>query len=358
MRAYACPACQGFVDFEDLTCRSCHRDVALHHETSQFHLLDPEGTWIDGRRWDACPNREWGCNWLVAEDSGSPWCFSGSLIRRRPDPDDTLALEKLADTSAQLRHLVYQLLELGLPVSSYDQQEGGLAFDLISSQSTGEKVTIGHADGVITIDLVESLDAYRESLRVRLGEPYRTMLGHLRHEVGHYFQNILVERRGGDLLDRCRTVFGDERASYADAIARHYRTGAPSNWREEYISEYATMHPWEDFAECFAHYLHITDTLDTAAWSGLVLRATRTPVDQRTDIAPPKSYHEASFDEILEDWHWASLLLNRINRSMGKGDLYPFAIIPAVARKLTFVHEVVRTTAARLSPESAAPDGQ
>ena len=123
-----------------------------------------------------------------------------------------------------LRRLIYQLADIGLPVDPYWRRDGGLAFDLLSSYSTGEKILIGHADGVITIDLVESLDAYRESLRVRLGEPYRTMLGHFRHEAGHYYQNILVETGTGaqTYLDRCRELFGDERASYSDALDRHY----------------------------------------------------------------------------------------------------------------------------------------
>ena len=165
---------------------------------------------------------------------------------------------------------MYQLDDLGLPIDPWWQHDGGLAFDLLSSYTTGEKVIIGHADGVITIDVVETLDAYREQLRVRLGEPYRTMLGHFRHEVGHYYQNILVENGPGAqrYLDECRALFGDERASYADGIDRHYKFGAPDDWQASFISEYATMHPWEDFAECFAHYLHITDTIDTAREAG------------------------------------------------------------------------------------------
>ena len=151
---------------------------------------------------------------------------------------------------------------------------------------------IGHAGGVITIDVVESLDDYRESLRVRLGEPYRTMLGHFRHEVGHYYQNILVETGSGATryLDECRTLFGDEQASYSDAIARHYATGAPEGWEETFISEYATMHPWEDFAECFAHYLHITDTIETSREAGMVLHADRVRFTAPRDIVPLESY--------------------------------------------------------------------
>jgi hypothetical protein len=165
----------------------------------------------------------------------------------------------------------------------------------VSGYSTGERVVIGHAGGVITIDLVESLDVYRESLRVRLGAPYRTMLGHFRHQVGHYYLNILVETGvgAGRYLDECRALFGDERTDYQAEIARHYKFGPPANWSESYLSEYATMHPWEDFAECFAHYLHIADTIDTAREAGLVLHADRVRVSLRHDIVPLESYDDA-----------------------------------------------------------------
>jgi len=264
-----------------------------------------------------------GLNWLVPVDddpAARGRCQSDTLIRRKPDADDTIAREKLVPTAAALRRLVYQLTDLGLPVDPYWRRDGGLAFDLLSSYSTGEKVTIGHANGVITIDLVESLDAYRESLRVRLGEPYRTMLGHFRHEVGHYYQNILVETGPGAAryLDRCRDLFGDERTDYSEALARHYRFGAPANWRETFISEYATMHPWEDFAECFAHYLHITDTIDTTREAGMVLHADRVRFSAPGDITPLESYCESPIERLLADWKWISLFFNRVNAAMGK----------------------------------------
>ena len=197
---------------------------------------------------------------------------------------------------------------------------------------------------MITIDLVESLDAYRETLRVRLGEPYRTMLGHFRHEADHYYQNILVETGPGAqrYLARCRDLFGDERASYADELARHYEFGAPPDWQDSYISEYATMHPWEDFAECFAHYLHITDTIDTAREAGMVLHVDRVRFTGPRDIVPLESYADAPIDRLLFDWKWMSLFFNRVNTAMGKNPLYPFEIGKPVADKLGFVHEVVR----------------
>ena len=307
---------------------------------------------IDGERWIACTKAaSLGCNWLVPEEQECTGqrgrCLADSLVRREPDADDTIALEKLASAATALRRLIYQLIDIGLPVEPFWQRDGGLAFDLVSSYSAGERVVIGHAGGVITIDLVESLDAYRESLRVNLGEPYRTILGHFRHEVGHYYQSILVESDSGAsrYLHEWRELFGDERADYQAELARHYTFGAPANWRQPYISEYATMHPWEDFAECFAHYLHITDTIDTTRESGLVVHADRVRFSLPRDIAPLASYDDAPIERLLYDWKWLSLFFNRVNTAMGKNPLYPFEIPPPVIRKLGFVHKLIRQTA-------------
>jgi len=310
------------------------------------------GAVIDGQHWIPCTKAaSLGCNWLAPEEQDDDGqrgrCLADSLIRREPDADDTIAIEKLGPTTTALRRLVYQLVDIGLPVDPFWRRDGGLAFDLVSSYSAGERVVIGHAGGVITIDLVESLDAYRESLRVHLGEPYRTMLGHFRHEVGHYYQNILVESGTGVMryLHECRQLFGDERADYQAEIARHYKFGAPDNWSESYISEYATMHPWEDFAECFAHYLHITDTIDTVREAGLVLHADRVRISVPRDIVPLASYDDAPIEQLVYDWKWLSLFFNRVNTAMGKGPLYPFEIPPPVIRKLGFVHKLIRETA-------------
>ena len=305
---------------------------------------------IDGQVWNVCTRAaSLDCNWLVPEEQefGGQHgrCIAHSLIRREPEADDTIAREKLRSTAFVLRRLIYQLIDIGLPVDPYWRKDGGLAFDLLSSYSAGERVVIGHAGGVITIDMVESLDAYRESLRVHLGEPYRTMLGHFRHEVGHYYQNILVETGPARYLDECRETFGDERADYQGEIARHYKFGAPPNWTDAYISEYATMHPSEDFAECFAHYLHITDIVDASREAGLILHADRMRFAFPRDIAPLASYADVPVQQLLADWKWLSLFFNRVNTAMGKNPLYPFDIPPAVARKLAFVHKLVCETA-------------
>ena len=351
VRAFACPVCDSFIAFEADRCAECGTALGLHLPSRTMLALGDGTALHDGIRWIRCNQYvTLGCNWLAREEQEAGHrgrCLAGSLIRREPDADDTLAREKLVPTTLALRRLVFQLADIGLPIEPYWHRDGGLAFDLLSSYSTGEKVTIGHANGVITIDLVESLDDYRESLRVRLGEPYRTMLGHFRHEVGHYYQNVLVENgSGADIyLDECRRLFGDERAGYREAITRHYKLGAPAGWESTFISEYATMHPWEDFAECFAHYLHIADTMDTAREAGMVLHADRVRFTAPRDIVALECYDDEPIERMLSDWKWMSLFFNRVNTAMGKNPLYPFDLPQPVVEKLGFVHRVIRDSA-------------
>jgi hypothetical protein len=231
--------------------------------------------------------------------------------------------------------LIFQLLDLPLPIGD------DLAFDLLSSRY-GPVVT-GHDNGVITIDLAESDDARREQRRAELGEPYRELLGHFRHEIGHYYWPKLVEQAGG--LDRCRELFGDERLDYDEALQRHYEQGPPPDWAQRHVSAYATMHPWEDWAETFAHYLHIRDTLQTAASYNMMITAPA--ADASLTSAPEDDVDDEAFDAIIDEWLPLTYALNAVNRSMGKADLYPFTLAPRVIEKLTFVHE--RVKAARVS---------
>lgn len=354
--------CNNFTPFEADRCHACHAALGFHPPTMSMLVVTDDTVSVDGRRWIRCTqSRTLGCNWLVPEQERDAHqrgrCQADALIRREPDASDTIAREKLVPTAAAMRRLVYQLLDLGLPVDPFWRRDGGLAFDLVSSYSEGERVVIGHANGVITIDLVESLDAYRETLRVRLGEPYRTMLGHFRHEVGHYYQKVLVETGPGAnrYLPQCRDLFGDERTSYADALDRHYTFGAPEGWRETFISEYATMHPWEDFAECFAHYLHIADAIETSREAGMVLHADRLRFAAPRDVVPLQSYADEPIEQMLYDWKWMSLFFNWINTGMGKNPLYPFEIPPPVVAKLGFVHRVIRETATDQRREEEVP---
>src|SRR6201999_4323193 len=217
------------------------------------------------------------------------------------------------------RRLIAELHELKLPIIGRDEDpEYGLAFDLLSSAS--DKVFTGHDNGVITLDLAEGDDVHREQLRISMDEPYRTLLGHFRHEIGHYYYFRLVDP-SPDYKNRFRDLFGDPDADYQEALDRHYKNGPPPYWEDDYVSSYATMHAAEDWAETFAHYLHIRDTLDTAAWMGF---APATATFDRSVLGP------SAFNTIIDMWLPVSWSLNMVNRSMGHDDLYPFVLPVAV----------------------------
>ena len=279
-------------------------------------------------------------------------CFPDSLLRRMPDADDPIGREKLPSALSDLRMLVYQLVDLGLPVEPFWRSEGGLAFDLLSSQTLGRPVTIGHANGVVTIDISETQDAYRERLRVDLGEAYRTMLGHFRHEIGHYYWDRLIADT--DNLEKFREVFGDERRDYAEALKQNYENGPPANWQENFVSTYASCHPWEDFAETWAHYFHMIDTLETARAFGLSVRprvAAGGDLATKFDFDP----HRAAIEPIIDGWVSLTIAANAINRSMGLPDLYPFVLAPPIVTKLTFIHDCIRSTPRQKQPSARPP---
>jgi hypothetical protein len=311
MRSFSCPTCRHLVYFENFGCLHCGTELGYSR---------PDRTLVAAST--RCANAGLAdCNWVP--DDG-PLCGCCALTRTRPADDDGAGLAAFARTEAAKRRLVFQLDELGLPTD-------GVVFDLLSSAE--QPVTTGHADGVVTIDLAEGDDPHREALRVQLAEPYRTLLGHLRHEIGHWYWTVLVQPDP----EPFRALFGDERADYATALERHYGGSPPSGWEETAVSTYATAHPWEDWAETFAHYLHIRDTLQTAAAFGLAVHG---PVAADEDsLAATPTADPKSFDEIIDTWLPLTYALNAVNRSMGKDDLYPFVLSATVLRKLRFVHE-------------------
>ena len=320
MRSFACSTCGQLVVCENTACLRCSSELGFDWERREVLTLDGAAV--------RCANLgAAGCNWLVAREG--ELCASCRLTRTRPADDDREALEQFRVAEAAKRWLLFELGELGLPVQSWREREGGLAFELLSSERA--PVTTGHADGVITLDVAESDDAHREALREQLGEPYRTVLGHFRHEIAHYYWPLLVP--DGPPRERCRALFGDEREDYGAALDRHYETGPPPDWAQRFVSAYATMHPWEDWAETFAHYLHIWDTLQTAGAYGVRVGADRPGPDAD------------DFRALLDDWLPLTYALNVLSRSMGRDDLYPFVLPVPVVDKLAFVHE--RVTAAR-----------
>jgi hypothetical protein len=320
VRVFSCSTCDNRLYLENSLCVACGSALGYWREQADIVVVDAEGQFVDpdGLVWHVCPNLNLsGCTWLTRLE-GEP-CEACLLTRTRPSDEDLVGLSQFPVAEAAKRHLLIELTRLGLGwVSREDDPETGLCFDMLSS--VDENVVIGHENGVITIDLAEGDDAHRAKVQAELAEPYRTMLGHLRHEVGHYMEALHVR---GDRIERARELFGDETVSYADELERHYSEGPPADWAERYISTYATMHPFEDFAETFAHALHIQDSVDTARWNGLL-------------TVDPDAFSVFS-DLVTGVWVPLSTALNQINRSMGADDLYPFVIPPPVLAKLDFV---------------------
>ena len=343
MRAFTCPNCSQLVFFENMSCLRCGTALGFRPERLEIVAVPDDGR---PGLWRCVNHALAACNWLAA-DAGE-LCASCALTRTRPRDADLTAgpvAEAFVAAEAAKRRLVFQLLELGLPgLSPYGPAEDPPQFDLLTA--VGAPVTTGHLEGVITVDLAESDNVHRERMRRELGEPYRTMLGHLRHEVGHYYWTRLA---GGEALDEWRILFGDERIDYREALERHYKDGPPSGWADRYVSAYATAHPWEDWAETFAHYLHIRDTLQTAAAFGLLVTG---PQPDLSLASAPSLDPQHRFEDIVADWLPLTYALNAVNRSMGKDDLYPFVLTETATEKLTFVHDRVESVARRFMRSS------
>jgi hypothetical protein len=293
------------------------------------------------------------CNWLIPADSDDHFCIACRHNRTIPDISLTKNLDHWRKMEIAKHRLFYTLIALRLPLKNLnDDPEHGLTFDFLAEDpSTNIKILTGHDDGLITINLNEADDALREKLRTSMGEPYRTLLGHFRHEVGHYFWDVLVRDAGK--LDECRAIFGDDRQDYGEALKRHYAEGPPADWQENFISSYATAHPWEDFAETWAHYLHIVDTLETASAFGLRIHPVETKnraLHADIDFNP---HHATSVKPLMDAWLPLTFAVNSLNRSMGHPDLYPFIVSQPVVKKLQFIQDIIRAGA--VAPKKTAP---
>ncbi|NAZ38118.1 putative zinc-binding metallopeptidase [Rubellimicrobium sp. CFH 75288] len=317
MRRFDCPSCGAELHFDSLCCLACGAEVA-------FDPADLSIVPLAGRV--ACSNRQMiGCSWEAGQTGAL--CRSCEMTQTIPDlrmPGNVERWRRLEDAK---RRLVYSLLRLGLPLETAGGNRLRFRFlaDAEGPDGTVERVMTGHDNGLVTINVAEADDDRREAMRVEMGEPYRTLLGHCRHEVGHFFFDVLVDE-GGERA-RFEALFGDPDADYGAAIERHYREGAPPDWQERHVSAYATMHPWEDWAETFAHWLHMTDGLDTALRYGLAQG-----VDPYGGGDP--------MDALVSAWIPLALAMNAMNRSMGQPDFYPFVLAPAVREKLAFVHDL------------------
>ena len=278
-----------------------------------------------------------GCNWLIPADDGQTYCAACRHNRTIPDLSDQRNLVLWRRIEIAKRRLFYSLLRLRLPLRNKTDDPTGLAFDFLAP--TKNPVMTGHLEGVITINLAEADDSEREKQRGIFDEPYRTLLGHFRHEIGHYYWELLV--KNSDALEKYRLLFGDEEADYTKALDAYYKNGAPSDWSEFYISPYATSHPWEDWAETWAHYLHMMDTLETAFSFGIRIQPDMVQDTKAIQASIQQDpYDMTDFGQIIKWWLPLTFAVNSLNRSMGHSDFYPFVITEPVVKKLQFIHEL------------------
>jgi hypothetical protein len=375
-RSYQC-RCGKPIFFRNSRCLACGSPLGFEPNLGRLYALESAGEpdlWkLVGDadeprgRYRRCANLTSisGCNWLLpvedpANGTGTnrqTLCQSCRLDRTIPDLSVAADAEAYRSISNAKRRLVSFLIALGLPVESRvsEDPERGLAFDFLRSPAQGPRVMTGHDNGIITLNIEEAEDSTRERIRGELGEPYRTLLGHLRHETGHYYWDRLIENT--NWIDGYRKLFGDERQDYAAAIQAHYQSGPAPGWQQTFVSAYASTHPWEDWAETWAHYLHVMDTLETALGYGLDAESSI-----EMDVKPfepdalfrPADPSGAQFLHFLNSWTRLTAVLNELSRAMGLHDFYPFALPRAAVAKLHFVHLVV-TEARSSRPDPEVP---
>ncbi|MEP9347735.1 putative zinc-binding peptidase [Xanthobacter sp. KR7-225] len=363
MRLFQCEACGQLIHFENRTCTRCGHLLGYLPEVNDLSAVEPEPeegivrSLSDGRRYRFCANVALdACNWLLPEEQEGEFCRACRHNRMVPDLTVPVNVEKWLRIERAKHRLIYSLLRLGLPLENPEDRRGGLCFDFLADRPDAPetpRVMTGHDEGVITIALAEADDVERERRRTDLGEPYRTLLGHFRHEVGHYYWNRLV--RDQNHLEAFRAVFGDERADYGAALNAHYANGAAPDWQAHFVSAYATSHPWEDFAETFKHYVHIVDTLEMARAFGMKVRPRLDKTGALQTSVEINPYNACAIEQLIDDWLPLTVALNSLNRCLGMADAYPFVLTPAVVTKLGFVNDLVHGRAALDPPGAEAP---
>lgn len=342
MKSFRC-SCGNTIYFENTFCGQCGRMLGFLPDIMDMSDLEP----MENGRWQAlnplarkgiyrqCVNysREAVCNWMVPDHEPEHFCTACRLNEVIPNLDKPGNRSLWLTVERRKRRLVYDLRRHGLPVYNRRQYpQTGLSFAFMEDDphsqefmdsSSSQPILTGHSNGLITINILEADDVERERMRVQMNEAQRTLLGHFRHEVGHYFWDRLV--RDSTWLEEVRERFGDERTDYGDALQRYYNSGPSEDWYSQYVSAYASAHPWEDWAECWAHYLQISDTLETAAHIGMV----------------SSEVLELSFDQRIDRWINLALRINLLNRSMDQPVPYPYVLTPPVIEKLRLVEAII-----------------
>lgn len=343
MKIFECGNCSHTLYFENTICEKCGHLTGFSVENSEMLTFKPgDSSLISDRRgieYKYCENKQYGvCNWLIPAEKEGEFCVACELNRTIPDLTDAENFPKWQKMEVAKHRLIYQLdkLKLAFPPQETNP-EIGLCFDFITQGDT--QIMTGHANGVITILLSEADSVHREQMRTQMSEPYRTLIGHFRHEVGHYYWDRLVasDKR---TLAKFRKLFGDDTLDYGQALQNHYQTGAPADWQETFISEYASSHAWEDWAETWAHYLHIMDMAETAYIYGISVKPHITDKNLRGGFSFDP-YSQNNFDRIYKSWAPISFAINSLNRSMGVPDAYPFVVSQAVVDKMKFIHRLM-----------------
>jgi hypothetical protein len=356
MQLFECQACGRPHYFESSICPSCGRRLGYLPGKVMITALEEDGERLIGladpdKRYVFCANQAYeSCNWLVPAESGETFCLACRHNRTIPDLSDPRNLTLWRRIEVAKHRLFYSLLRLGLRLVTKMSDPTGLAFDFLAPAN--QNVMTGHLSGVITINLAEADDSEREKQRGAMGEPYRTLLGHFRHEIAHYYWGQMV--RDHSAINDFREVFGDERTDYGESLKLHYSIGPPPDWSNNFVTAYASSHPWEDFAETWAHYFHIVDTLEIARGFGIRTRprvSNSSALEGSVDFDP----YRATVDQLIEAWLPLTFAFNSINRSMGLNDLYPFALSPSIIVKLSYICNLIQrhSTSDKLNDQDA-----
>ena len=361
MKVFYCHNCHHQVFFNNTFCQNCNALLGYQVnrktigtfdriEELKWKSLNPDDA---GELYKPCYNyhHHHACNWMVSADDPNIYCESCRLTHTIPDlsiNNSTMYWHRLEQAKRRFLYLTQQLNIFPRPKKN-DQDRYGLRFNFLVPLPN-QPVMTGHHMGTITLNASEADVVHREKTRLDMGENYRTVLGHFRHESGHYYFDVMTYLYPA-WLEEFRYFFGDERLDYGQALQEYYENGPIMNWQEFYISRYACAHPWEDWAETWAHYLHMMDTLDTAYHSGLCIEANRkNDPDMHFKESPIGS---VDFEHTINNWFALSYSLNALNRSMGLGDAYPFTLSNGVLDKLRFIHRTLMKVA--LKPETRNP---
>jgi hypothetical protein len=351
MKLFQCQNCGNTIHFRNDVCLNCGFRVGYISDLFTMSALAIEGDQLKaladpGKSYFFCHNAtEAACNWLVPAGCDEVFCVACRYNFTIPDlsiPDNHQRWQKIEQAK---KHLFYSLTRFGLPIPSRrDHPDTGLAFEFLADREepdgTVDNVLTGHADGLISINTAEADDAEREIRRKAMGEPYRTLIGHFRHEIGHFYWDLLI--RGQGRIEDFKAVFGDPDEDYAAALQRHYQNGAPLDWQFNFISSYASSHPWEDFAETWAHCFHMIDGLETAREFGI--RPDLRPDDNISEPIEARGfdyYKSTDIAPVIAGWVPLTVAINSVNRSLGQPDFYPFVLSETVIHKIDFVLKLI-----------------